>query len=319
VARGLPLARTRGLESVEEFDRAQHGNRGKVNGGMLSFQGWHSPTFGSSSPGEFALRLASRRLGVFVPPYSAMSDLRVVLLSSLAYLLCIYVLRIRFPINKPPAFGRSRAFVMLAAWHNVALAFASLFMNVGISRVLLQMWREANLVHSVCNPMGERLNPGIARWMFYFYLSKFWELFDTVLLVLRGRPLTLLHVWHHASVPLQTFLWLELEMAVGAYGLWFNSFVHIFMYSYFAAALLKIRVPWKRYITALQIVQFVSSFLSLIPWAIANFGYPQSCTGNISLIVSAVMNAILLGLFVRFYRQTYLANSALVKSEKSKR
>jgi hypothetical protein len=32
-----------------------------------------------------------------------------------------------------------------------------------------------------------------------FYLSKYWELFDTILLVLRGRPLTLLHVFHHIA------------------------------------------------------------------------------------------------------------------------
>jgi fatty acid elongase 3 len=286
---------------------------------MLSFQRWYSPTFGATSVREFASRLAPHRLGVIVPPYTAMSDVRVVFLSSLAYLLCICFLRIRFPLNKPPAVGKHRAFVVFAAGHNVALAIASLLMNVGISRVILQMWREGTLVHSVCNPVGKTLNPDITRWMFYFYLSKFWELLDTVLLVLRGRPLTLLHVWHHASVPLQTFLWIELEMAVGTYGLWFNSFVHIFMYSYFAAALLKIRVPWKRYITALQIVQFVSSFLTLVPWAIANFGSPQRCTGNISLSVSAVMNAILLGLFVRFYRQTYTGRLALDKSENYKR
>mmetsp|Transcript_27773 Transcript_27773/g.54682 ORF Transcript_27773/g.54682 Transcript_27773/m.54682 type:complete len:103 (-) Transcript_27773:127-435(-) len=45
-----------------------------------------------------------------------------------------------------------------------------------------------------------------------------------------------------------------------------NSFVHIFVYGYFLAASLKVTVPWKHYITLLQITQFVAAIIYALPF-----------------------------------------------------
>ena len=45
-----------------------------------------------------------------------------------------------------------------------------------------------------------------------------------------------------------------------------NSFVHVFVYGYFAASTLKIRVPWKAAITMLQISQFIVDMLFSLPF-----------------------------------------------------
>ena len=42
--------------------------------------------------------------------------------------------------------------------------------------------------------------------MYAFCLSKIWELGDTILLMMRGRDIILLHVYHHFVVLLQTTL-----------------------------------------------------------------------------------------------------------------
>lgn len=102
-------------------------------------------------------------------------------------------------------------------------------------------------------------------------------------------------------------------MSLGAYGMWFNTLVHVFMYGYYAASLARIRVPWKRYLTSLQIVQFTVSFLSLIPYAAIRARTPAGCTGTPGLIVSAVWNGIFLVLFIQFYRNTYTARKPAAK------
>jgi hypothetical protein len=45
-----------------------------------------------------------------------------------------------------------------------------------------------------------------------------------------------------------------------------NTFVHIFVYGYFAANTLKIPVPWKSAITILQISQFVIDMAFALPF-----------------------------------------------------
>ena len=39
-----------------------------------------------------------------------------------------------------------------------------------------------------------------ALWICLFVFSKIFELGDTVLLILRKRPLSILHVWHHPRI-----------------------------------------------------------------------------------------------------------------------
>lgn len=68
----------------------------------------------------------------------------------------------------------------------VALHSRSISMSYGIAHRVIC---DACIHHMVCHH----------RYGNIFYLSKYWELFDTILLVLRGKPLTLLHVFHHIA------------------------------------------------------------------------------------------------------------------------
>lgn len=184
-------------------------------------------------------------------------------------------------------------------------------MNVGATYVVIQVWRESGPAATVCTPVGngsEAIPSSFQFWMYLFFMSKFYELLDTILLILRGRPLTLLHVWHHASVMYETWGWLEFGVTVGIYGMWFNTFVHIIMYAYYAAALLKIPFPLKKSITTLQIVQFITGFLSLIPFTYLHFT-GTGCSGVIGLLISAVINGSYLLLFLRFFKKTYFAET----------
>ena len=75
-------------------------------------------------------------------------------------------------------------------------------------------------------------------WAYVFVLSKVLELGDTVFLILRKRPLTFLHVFHHSTVLIACW-YMPTQNAPAAR--WFgtiNGFVHSIMYTYFTLQIL---------------------------------------------------------------------------------
>ena len=68
-----------------------------------------------------------------------------------------------------------------------------------------------------------------------YYLSKYYELLDTVLQMMRGRPPPhfALHVYHHSCVLMMSWAWCEYQQTLQFGGLIFNTAVHVVMYLYF--------------------------------------------------------------------------------------
>ena len=100
-------------------------------------------------------------------------------------------------------------------------------------------------------------------WVNWFGLSKLAELGDTIFVILRKRPLTFLHVYHHSTVLL--FTW-YLCAQVAPVGRWFstmNLFIHSIMYSYYALQALRwFRIP-KRLALTITLSQVKSDTLLL--------------------------------------------------------
>ena len=118
---------------------------------------------------------------------------------------------------------------------------------------------EYSLVCNAFNPMDQ----GMTYVLHLFYLSKVLDFWDTVVIVMRQKwtQLSFLHVYHHSSI----FLVYWMNTRIGYTGdIYFtivlNCFVHVVMYTYY---LFKTLQPswdpvWKKHITNLQMVQFVS-------------------------------------------------------------
>jgi fatty acid elongase 3 len=87
-------------------------------------------------------------------------------------------------------------------------------------------------------------------WIYVYWLSKFPELLDTAILVLRKKNVIFLHVFHHAIMCLMPWLWLRGNWTVVWFGCWLNCAIHVFMYGYFAgAAAVGYQPWWKKYLT----------------------------------------------------------------------
>lgn len=112
-----------------------------------------------------------------------------------------------------------------------------------------------DLDHGIWNINSKGLN----YYAFWFYLSKYYEIFDTVIILLKGRPSSLLQSYHHSGAMLS--MWAGVRYASPPIWIFvvFNSFIHSIMYFYYTLSILKIRIPklLKACLTSLQICQFV--------------------------------------------------------------
>ncbi|CRL21984.1 GNS1/SUR4 membrane protein [Penicillium camemberti] len=108
--------------------------------------------------------------------------------------------------------------------------------------------------------VGDRMwHQGLGYFGWIFYVSKVYELVDTVLIITMGKKCSFLQRYHHAGVMLCA--WANFRYMVPAYIIpcLLNSFIHTLMYSYYALVTLGVRVPFyiKKCLTGMQITQFL--------------------------------------------------------------
>lgn len=143
-----------------------------------------------------------------------------------------------------------------------------------------------------------------------FFLSRIVEWLDTIFFVLRKkeRQVTKLHVFHHSFVPI--LCWTYLKFHPGATVAFFplvNTFVHTIMYTYYLLATFGPNVQaylwWKKYLTSLQITQFV---LILMQLATIPMSSNEMCQYPRGFLYVAIGGAVLfLWLFYTYYIDTY--------------
>lgn len=143
-----------------------------------------------------------------------------------------------------------------------------------------------------------------------FFISRLVEWLDTIFFVLRKKEkqVTKLHVFHHSFVPM--ICWTYLKFHPGYTVAFFplvNTFVHTIMYTYYLLATFGSRIQpylwWKKYLTSLQIAQFV---LILIQLGSIPLSSDEKCQYPRGFLYVAFGGAILfLWLFYTYYVETY--------------
>ena len=172
-------------------------------------------------------------------------------------------------------------------------------------------------------------------------MSKYYELLDTFILLLKGKPSSFLQTFHHSGSILG--LWTMCITRIP--GMWIftflNSFIHTLMYYYFTLTCLGYRPTWKRHLTTMQITQFlVGNVFGFAYIFIPNcYNWDRNFRENIlqnrifgnyraSIIFTFAFNFVFVGalilLFRDFARRTYgqnkkeVASTTTLKSKKTK-
>ncbi|KHN95148.1 GNS1/SUR4 family protein [Metarhizium album ARSEF 1941] len=107
--------------------------------------------------------------------------------------------------------------------------------------------------------MGRIWNEGLNYYGWIFYLSKFYEVLDTFIILAKGKFSSTLQTYHHAGAMLCMWAGMRYMSAPIWVFVLVNSFIHALMYAYYTLTAFSIRVPMvvKRTLTTMQITQFV--------------------------------------------------------------
>ncbi|KAK7302439.1 hypothetical protein RJT34_13329 [Clitoria ternatea] len=233
-------------------------------------------------------------------PYTRGSSPVFVFVWIMSYLSLTLILS-RLPLPRPPLLKP------ITALHNLVLLLLSLLILIGSSLCLLT--HTPSLWWSICIPPHTPPTGPLFFWAYIFYLSKFLELLDTLFIILSrsSRRLSFLHVYHHATVILMSYLWLHSSQSLFPIALITNASVHLLMYSYYFLSALGFRPSWKRAVTDCQILQFLFSFAVSI--LMLRLHFSSGCSGMWAWSFNALFNASLLALFLDFHLKNYATAS----------
>jgi hypothetical protein len=184
-------------------------------------------------------------------------------------------------------------------FHNAALTMFSLYTFVSLSKeILVQGIHGGHAVY-----MSQ---PHIKTIVYWFYISKYYEYFDTFLLYWKGRKPIFLQKYHHIGAVICWHLGYNYDVDMFMFGSLFNSGVHTIMYFYYLMTIFKINIKRMRmYITVAQILQLTSgSILGLVCYR-----PPFETVFNYRIIILFNMYIYgLLYLFFKFMLDNYFPN-----------
>lgn len=144
-----------------------------------------------------------------------------------------------------------------------------------------------------------------------FYVSRVFDWFDTLFFVLRKKEsqITRLHLIHHAYVPIALYLNTIVSPSsfVGFFFL-LNGPIHMIMYLYYFLATfpsLSKHLWWKRYLTGLQVSQFIIATAYFMIGFILLTKYCSTPSWT-SFTINAIGCLLFLYMFIGFYKENYL-------------
>lgn len=155
-------------------------------------------------------------------------------------------------------------------------------------------------------------NPPLANLLWLFYVSKVWDFWDTVFIVIgkKWRQLSFLHVYHHFTIFL--FYWLNAHVNYDGdiyLTILLNGFIHTVMYTYYFICMhtkdpstgKSLPIWWKSSLTLMQLIQFVT-MMSQATYLLCT----QCQTTSLNVVVAYLVYILsLFVLFAQFYVVSY--------------
>ncbi|KAM0559652.1 hypothetical protein ACHAPJ_004176 [Fusarium lateritium] len=143
---------------------------------------------------------------------------------------------------------------------------------------------------------GRMWNEGLAYYGWIFYLSKFYEVLDTFIILAKGKLSSTLQTYHHAGAMLCMWAGMRYMSAPIWMFVLINSFIHALMYTYYTITAFSIRVPTpiKRTLTTMQITQFIVGASNTMAHSFVSYTVPVTVIRKLSApadVITAVPDA----------------------------
>ncbi|KAI8074784.1 GNS1/SUR4 family-domain-containing protein [Gongronella butleri] len=208
--------------------------------------------------------------------------------------------------------------------HNLLLTLVSGALLVLMVEQIFPIIYNHGILYAICNTKA--WTQPLELLYYLNYLVKYWELIDTVFLVLKKKKLEFLHYYHHSLTMVLCYTQLCGQTSVSWVPITLNLTVHVLMYYYYFRTASGAKIWWKRYLTTMQIVQFIIDLFVIYFCTYTYFAYTYykflpnmgSCAGTekSALFGCALLSSYLL-LFINFYRLTYNKKKAAAASKKN--
>eukprot|EP01103_Thecamoeba_quadrilineata_P000973 TRINITY_DN10861_c0_g1_i1.p1 TRINITY_DN10861_c0_g1~~TRINITY_DN10861_c0_g1_i1.p1 ORF type:complete len:267 (-),score=14.63 TRINITY_DN10861_c0_g1_i1:113-913(-) len=201
----------------------------------------------------------------------------------------------------------------LSRIHNLFLTIISLVLLLLFTELVAPRWWNFGFHNAICH--ADSYSNRMEFLYYVNYLIKFYELIDTIFLVLKKKNIEFLHYYHHSATIVLCYTQLVGRSAVSWVCVVLNLIVHVAMYYYYFLSTFGIQIWWKKYLTILQIVQFVIDlviiYMCLVLYGLDAWGViVLPCHGTLAAgIWGAVILSSYLLLFVQFYFKTYKKTS----------
>ncbi|KAJ1735864.1 hypothetical protein LPJ61_000308 [Coemansia biformis] len=218
--------------------------------------------------------------------------------------------------KQPLQRAQSLLFKRLVIAHNIVLAVFSLWMHIAMVWGLIANLRAHGWYTGICDLKFTMWNNTLFRVSFYFYLSKYYEFVDTLIILYKGRRVSVLQAYHHAGAVITMWAGCYYLAVPIAFFVIANSAIHAWMYTFYALTAAGIRPPGKRLLTSSQIFQFVFGISICLFYA-----FCPGCEDSrqkIAIYINMAYLFPLLGLFVSFFVNAYLRGNNADSSSCSK-
>lgn len=266
--------------------------------------------------------------------YNASLDIRVPLTIGTVYAVSVHLTNHsqRIKNRQPLAFAKTQLFKWLCVLHNAALCLYSAWTFVGIIAAVRTAYNYNMSLqqHDLASPafsfntlwgsfcsLDSLWETGLNYYGYWFYLSKFYEVVDTMIILAKGKPSSMLQTYHHTGAMFS--MWAGIRFASPPIWIFvtFNSLIHTIMYFYYTLSTLKIKVPklLKASLTTAQITQIVGGGILAASHAFIYYHDLESktmcsCLTTQGQFFALAVNVIYLSpltyLFVAFWIRSYV-------------
>ncbi|KAI8065885.1 ELO family [Gongronella butleri] len=255
----------------------------------------------------------------FTPGVTPLSTVLEVAVSCVIYFVAIFggqvVMKSFSAMNTP---------VVKAAFqvHNVLLTAVSAALLVLLVEQVFPNLYHHGLFYALCEPSAFDQKSELIYYM--NYLVKYWELLDTCFLVAKKKKLEFLHYYHHSLTMVLCYTQLVGKSTVSWVPIVLNLTVHVLMYYYYYRTAAGAKIWWKKYLTTMQITQFVIDLAACYFCTYCVFTYtympfmpnwgPCGGTPSAAVFGCGLLSSYLV-LFINFYGKTYNNKQKLAKSK----
>ena len=212
--------------------------------------------------------------------------------------------------TRPPFRLRKLLFV----W-NLGLALFNILFVIRTVPAGIHRLQENGFYASLCQPGSAEHMQAVGVWAYWFAIFKVVELGDTVFIVLRKKPLMVVHWYHHASV--LVYGWTICNYPSGMHPVFVlaNAFVHAFMYSYLALKVLNVPIPKQTgmIVTILELIQLGFGVCLTIYSYFAIVWDEECCIFDQAILISVLLYLSYLLLFTNFFIRSYVSKKPLLE------